>query len=244
MDSIFIDNNNFSFGNSHHIIALLFSITIIISSIFIANKYFSTEKKHQLGNFIGLLLSLTIILWTIAEFSLGKFSFDEDLPLYPCTMMCFLMPIFTLTRNKIVYEIILFWILAGTFQAIITPDLNHNFPHYNFLKYWFGHSGLVWLIFYATFVYNYRPTFKSIFKSFGALQIYFVSIIIINYLLGANYAYLNRKPAVSSILDLFGPWPYYVIQEQLIVLPAFCLIYMPFYFLARKQALQEQKISP
>ncbi|BDS10048.1 YwaF family protein [Aureispira anguillae] len=230
INAFFRDNHNFSFGNSHHIAALVLFSFFTICSIYIANKYCSEQQKYKLGNYIGGSLSLTIVLWIIAEISLGKFDLAIDLPLYLCSFMAFTMPIFTLTRSFLIYEIIVFWIWGGTLQAVITPDLYHNFPHYNFIKYWMGHAGLIWMILYATYVYQYRPTFKSIFKSFGVLQIYFILIIGVNYLLGSNYAYLNEKPTVGSVLDWFGPWPYYVIQGQFLILPIFFVIYMPFYF--------------
>tara|TARA_R110002050_G_scaffold80801_9_gene172843 strand:+ start:4138 stop:4380 length:243 start_codon:yes stop_codon:yes gene_type:complete len=78
-----------------------------------------------------------------------------------------------------------------------------------------------------------KPKLKSVFKSFLALQIYVVIMIGLNYLLDANYFYLNHKPKSASVLDYFGEWPMYIIVVQLIVVPLFLLIYLPFY-LTRK----------
>lgn len=235
MDIFIRDNHNFSFGNAHHITAILVFISLTYASIYLANKHLSDKGKYRLGNSIGGAISLTMILWLIIEAALGKFSIQLDLPLYLCSFMAITIPVFTLTRSFVMYEVLVFWIWGGTLHAVITPDLYHNFPHYNFIKYWMGHAGLIWIILYATYVYNYQPTSKSIFKSYGALQVYFITVILINYLLDSNYGYLNEKPQVSSVLDYLGPWPYYIIQGQLLIFPIFLLVYLPFYW-SQKQS--------
>jgi len=80
-----------------------------------------------------------------------------------------------------------------------------------------------------------RPTFKSIFKSVLALQVYVVMMVAINALLEANYFYLNEKPKSASVLDYFGDWPYYIIVTQLILVPYFLVIYLPFYIEKRRK---------
>jgi uncharacterized membrane protein YwaF len=62
----------------------------------------------------------------------------------------------------------------------------------------------------------------------------------LNFLLDANYSYLNEKPKSASVLDLFGEWPYYILVVQLIVIPLFLIIYLPFFFTGRnKKSLSE-----
>jgi hypothetical integral membrane protein (TIGR02206 family) len=133
------------------------------------------------------------------------------------------------------YEVLLFWIVAGTLQGVITPDIAEGFPTFDYFRYWIVHLGLLIIIFYATFVFGMRPTFKSIFKSVLALQVYVVMMVAINALLDANYFYLNEKPKSASVLDYFGDWPYYIIVTQLILVPYFLVIYLPFYIEKRRK---------
>ncbi len=132
------------------------------------------------------------------------------------------------------YEILVFWIIAGTSQGVITPDILEGFPSFDYFRYWTVHLGLLSIIFYATFVFNMRPKLKSVFKSFFALQIYLIVMMLINYVLNANYFYLNEKPKSASVLDLFGEWPYYIMVAQLFLIPYFLIIYLPFYLANRK----------
>ena len=43
-------------------------------------------------------------------------------------------------------------------------------------------------------------------------------VFAINVVLGANYMYLNAKPAGPTILDLMGDWPVYVFLTIVIVI--------------------------
>jgi hypothetical integral membrane protein (TIGR02206 family) len=128
------------------------------------------------------------------------------------------------------FEILVFWIIAGTLQGVLTPDIAEGFPSLDYFRYWIVHLGLLIVIVYNIVVFKLKPKFKSVFKSFFALQIYVVVMIVINYVLNANYFYLNRKPDSASVLDYWGEWPYYIIVTQLIIIPLFLIIYLPFYF--------------
>ena len=79
-----------------------------------------------------------------------------------------------------------------------------------------------------------RPSLKSVGKSFLGMQVYMVLMFVLNYFLGSNYFYTNRKPDAATLLDLFGDWPQYVFVVELIVIPLFLLIYLPF-FLSREK---------
>tara|TARA_R100001377_G_scaffold84046_1_gene66761 strand:- start:106 stop:522 length:417 start_codon:yes stop_codon:yes gene_type:complete len=133
------------------------------------------------------------------------------------------------------YEILLFWIISGTLQGVVTPDIAIGFPSLDYFRYWIVHLGLLTIIFYATLVLKMRPTLKSVFKSFLSLQVYAVILVGINYVLDANYSYLNRKPESASALDYFGDWPNYLLVMEAILIPFFLLIYLPFY-LTRNRA--------
>jgi len=139
------------------------------------------------------------------------------------------MPLFTRTRKQLYYEILLFWIFAGTSQAILTPEMRNGFPHVHFLYFWIVHCGLIITMFYATFIYKMRPKLKSTLISFVALQGYFIFVSLINKFTGANYFYLNAKPNAPSVLDLLGEWPYYILMAELLLIPYFLIIYFPFY---------------
>lgn len=131
-------------------------------------------------------------------------------------------------KNKTLFGILYFWVLAGTSQALLTPDLAYGFPHYESIFYWQIHGGLVLVILYAVFVYGMRPNLKDFKNAFIASLIYLVVIHGINILLGSNYAYTMHKPPGASMLDVMGPWPWYLLSGIGVSLILFTLLYIPF----------------
>ena len=218
---------------NQHLITFIF---FLISGIVLIRwaKSLPSSKQYFIGNIIAFSLSLTVIVWTFLKVYLNGFNIKEDLPFHLCNIVALLLPIFSLTRNKTIYEILFFWILAGTSHSLFTPDLVNGFPHFVFLKYWYVHAGLIIFILYATFVYNYKPNIKSVFKSFIALQVYIALMFLINYFVESNYFYTNFKPLGGSALDYLGEWPMYIFVVELLMIPYFFLFYLPFHFKTKK----------
>ena len=221
-------------GSLQQIIPIVIAIALSILLFRYAKKSLAKKDQENLLHWLAILISLTVISFHIYKISLGNYKLQTDLPLYLCSLLGLIIPIFTYYKKIWMYEILLFWIIAGTSQAIITPDIPIGFPSFEFIRYWIVHLGLVVVILYATIVLKYRPTLKSVFKSITALQVYIVFMIMVNYILDANYFYLNAKPDSTSLLDYFGDWPYYIVVGQLIIIPYFLLIYLPFHLVKLK----------
>ncbi len=212
-----------------HLVPLALTFAFGFFLIQYSNKKLSDRNRNLVFMCLGFLVSGFVVTDQIMKF-LNGYDINEDLPLFLCGLMGLIIPVFTITRKYWMFEILSFWILTGTLQSIITPDINTEFPTFNFIRYWVLHLGLILIVFYAFYVFKMNPTLKSLWKSFGALQIYVASMFLINYILGSNYFYLNKKPEVPTLLDLFGDWPIYLLVTELIILPYFFLIYVFFNF--------------
>ena len=232
-DFFFGENADFVPFSGQHI--LISAIVIVFGTILI---FWAKKQSEQIqfltGNIIASSISLTVIFGSILNIYKPDFNYQEDLPLHLCSFLALVIPVLSYTRKYIYYEIFFFLILAGTLQSLITPS-DYNFLNFTFFRYWLVHSGLVLFMMYATFVYKMRPTIKSVFKSFIGMQFYVILMFLINYLLGSNYFYTNRKPEATTLLDVFGEWPQYIFVVELIVIPFFLLIYFPFYLTRKKE---------
>jgi hypothetical integral membrane protein (TIGR02206 family) len=232
-DFFFGENADFVPFSGQHILISAIVITFGTTLICWAKKQ-SKQTQFLTGNIIASSISLTVIFGSILNIYKQDFNYQEDLPLHLCSFLALIIPILSFTRKYIYYEIFFFLIIAGTLQSLITPS-DYNFLNFTFFRYWFVHSGLVLFMLYATFIYKMRPTIKSVFKSFVGMQFYMILMFIINYLLGSNYFYTNRKPDATTLLDVFGEWPQYIFVVELIVIPFFLLIYFPFYLTRKKE---------
>jgi hypothetical integral membrane protein (TIGR02206 family) len=53
------------------------------------------------------------------------------------------------------------------------------------------------------------------------------AMLAFNELAGTNYGFLNAKPAPGSVLDLLGPWPWYLLAEVALVFSLWALMTWP-----------------
>ncbi|WP_299889916.1 TIGR02206 family membrane protein [uncultured Lacinutrix sp.] len=226
-----------SIGSLEHIIPIV--LAFILGSLLIrfSKKRLNTKHQELLFHALGIFVSLTVFLYHLNLIIKGNYSLITDLPLFLCSFIALFIFVFTHYKKYWMYEILLFWIIAGTSQGVITPDIPEGFPVLDYFRYWIVHLGLLIIIFYATFVFKMQPTIKSLFKSFLAIHIYMLIVFGINYLLGSNYSYLNSKPLSASVLDYLGDWPNYIFVVEAFLIPYFLIIYLPFY-ISRKLQLK------
>ena len=232
MDFFLKENNNFTPFSVQHAIVALFCISFGFALIFITKKQ-TSKVQSIIGNILAFSICFTVVLGTFIHLYKGNFNIQEDLPLHLCSFLALVIPVLSVTKKFVYYEIFFFLILAGTLQSVITPD-EYNYLNFPFFRYWFVHAGLVIFMFYATFIYKMRPTLRSVGKSFLGMQAYMLFMFILNYFLGSNYFFTNRKPDAATALDLFGDWPQYIFVVEILVIPYFMLIYLPFYLTRKK----------
>ena len=221
-------------GSLQHIIPIIITVILSIILIRFSNRKLNQKQQEQVFKALGFFVSYTVLVFHLHLIFKGNYNIARDLPLFLCSFMALFIFIFTNSRKYWLFEILLFWIIAGTSQAVVTPDIPFGFPSFDYFRYWIAHLGLLVIIFYAIFVLKMRPTWKSMFKSFLALQLYAIIIFGINYILNGNYFYLNKKPNSASALDYLGEWPIYLLTIEAILIPYFFIIYLPF-FLTKKR---------
>lgn len=227
--------NRVVIGSKQHMLPIVFAVLFAVLFIKYAKRNLNQKQQNRAIHIFACVISLVVVGFHMHKISLGNYNITTDLPLYLCSLLGLVIPVFTYYRKYWMYEVLLFWIIGGTLQAVLTPDIALGFPSFDYFRYWVVHLGLLIVIFYVTYVLNMQPKLKSVFKSFFALQLYVIIMIAVNYMLDANYFYLNEKPQSASLLDYFGDWPWYILVGQIIIIPLFLLIYLPFYLAKNNQ---------
>lgn len=138
-------------------------------------------------------------------------SVAESLPLHLCNVAAFLVAFILVRRDFATFEIAYFWGLAGTAQAVLTPDLPLAFPSLLYVTFFIGHGFIIVGVIYAIVVFGFQPTLRSVSKTILATLAYVALMVPVNFLLGTNYLYLRHKPAGATIIDYLGPWPWYIL---------------------------------
>ena len=223
----------FVFLGASHVFSIILFLVLALSIPYLAKKNLNENQQLFLGKIIGVLVLIGYLSWVILEILAGSFNLKLHLPFHLCRTANVLIFVVLFFRSFLAYEIVFFWGLT-VIHAVITPYITQGFPHYHFVRYWLTHQLMIIGIIYATFVYDIRPHKKSIYKSFVALLLFFLITIPVNLLLDANYFWICGKPPVGTVLDYFGPWPWYLVVATLLALIHFYLFYYLINFISSK----------
>ncbi len=174
------------------------------------NRYF----RYSLA---AVLLACEIALqlsyvWTDA-WNLGS------LPFQLCSLTLLLSAIALIWQWSRLYPIIFFLGSLGALQALFTPNLDQAFPHFRFFHFFIAHIGIMATAVFIVAVAKYRPTLRMMVHALLWLHVLAIPAFIVNSLTGwTNFMFLARKPATASLLDLLAPWPWYLLQLELVAI--------------------------
>lgn len=205
-------------------------------------------RSHPSARYSIRLLLASLLLLSEAGlhvwyFSQGIWKTGSSLPLELCGITLLLSVVMLLTRSRLLYSFLYFAGIGGAFIALLTPNLVYPFPHFRFLLFFTAHGAIILASLYMTWVEEYRPSLRSVFFTMLCLNIVAALVYIANVLLGSNYMFLSHKPSTFSVLDYFGPYPYYLLVEEAFAFVIFLLMYLIFFWLPRRLALRNSRRS-
>ena len=237
MDSFFDsrDTTEFDLLSPSHDIALAV-ITLLALSLYLMR--FTIRANPALRRAVRFGLALLLLLsevglniWYVKQ---SLWDIHYTLPLELCSLTLLLSVVMLLTRSQMLYPFLFFAGIAGALQALLTPNLVYGFPHFRFFHFFIAHGAIVLASLYMTWIEGYRPNWKSIVWAMLLLNIFAGAVGVFDYLIGANYMFLTHKPDTTSLLDLLGPYPYYLLVEEGIALFMFIMMYVIFFLIPDK----------
>ena len=149
-----------------------------------------------------------------------------SLPLQLCDAAIFVAAAALWTRRALLVEVAYFWGLAGTIQALLTPDLPQHFPTYPYFQYYIAHGGVVAAALVLVVGLRIHP--QHLLRVIAVTLGYVAVVGLVDAVTGANYMYLRAKPPAATLLDLLGPWPVYILAASIIALILFAVLDAPF----------------
>ena len=151
-----------------------------------------------------------------------------SLPLQLCDVAIFIAAAALWTRRQLVVEVTYFWGLAGTIQALLTPDLPQHFPSYPYFQYYIAHGGVVAAALVLVVGLGQRPRRWAVARVAGLTVAYAALVGLVDAVTGADYMYLRSKPPTATLLDVLGPWPWYILSASVIAAFLFAILDAPF----------------
>jgi len=177
---------------------------------------------------IGLVLAADAVSYSIGLAVAGTWSAKTSLPLALCDVAVLVAACACWWRVPLLVELTYFWGLAGTLQAVVTPDLNSGFPHLLFFQYVAGHLGIVVAALFLVVGMRISPRPGAVRRTFAITVGYSAVVGIVDGVTGANYMFLRRPPGEWTLLRLLGPWPWYTLSAAAVALVLFTALDAPF----------------
>ena len=221
-------------------------MTVGLPVLFWATARGPGKEGYRRGVRYGLagLLLANWIGYEVNRASVGQFNAAHALPMQLCDWAMFATIAALVTCRRGVYEVAYFWGLAGTLQAILTPNLKEGFPSLWFFCFFIAHAGIVVGVLYLTAVEGLRPRPGSIVKAMLWSEIYLAAALLVNHLTGANYGFLSHRPAGKSLLDyLSDRHSIYLLELNLMALGFFLILYVPF-LAADLMGMERERANP
>jgi len=176
---------------------------------------------------IGLVLAADAVSYSIGLAVAGTWSAKTSLPLALCDVAVLVAACACWWRVPLLVELTYFWGLAGTLQAVVTPDLNSGFPHLLFFQYVAGHLGIVVAALFLVVGMRISPRPGAVRRTFAITVGYSAVVGIVDGVTGANYMFLRRPPGEWTLLRLLGPWPWYTLSAAAVALVLFTALVVP-----------------
>jgi hypothetical integral membrane protein (TIGR02206 family) len=166
-----------------------------------------------------------------------------SLPLQLCDVAIFVAAAALWTRRRLLVELTYFWGLAGTIQALLTPDLPQRFPSYPYWQYYIAHGGVVAAALVLVIGLRLAPRPRAVLVVGGLTLAYAAFVGGVDALTGANYMYLRAKPPSPTLLDAMGPWPLYILAATFVAAALFAILDAPFR-ITRRRAYRTAPATP
>lgn len=158
----------------------------------------------------------------------------QPLPLQLCDVAILVAAAALWTRRPLLVEVTYFWALAGTAQALLTPDLPQHFPTYPYFQYYIAHGGTVGAAFILVVGLRMAPRRWAVAWVAGITIAYTALVGLVDAVTGADYMFLRAKPDSPTLLDELGPWPWYILSATVLGLALFAVLDAPFRLFQRR----------
>jgi len=208
------------------------AITIlVVIFILILGKNLNKSKNIFIIKIISLIAIFLTVFGHINDIIIEAWRVEEDLPFHLCSFSNLIVcTIFFVKTNKKVFEFLFYCGFLGGLVSILTPQINYyDGSWYLYISYYVSHGIIMLAPLFMLYNLDYKLSKYSWLRTFGILNILMIFIFPLNFLIGrgSNYMYLYEAPQIKNPL-VFGDWPYYIFNWEVIIIVLFYLTYLMF----------------
>lgn len=225
------------FGVVH--LAIIVMVPALAGILAIVQRRF-IPRSETIRFGLAILLCVTSVAY-YANFAMhGSRMFPNHMPLELCDDSLWLVIAALLTLKPAIFDVAYYWALAGASMSLLTPNMS-NPSTFIAIQYFADHGLIVAGTLYLVWSGQARPRPGSVARAMVALNIVAIVVGAFDYFFKTDYMFLRAKPPTVSLLDLLGPWPWYILSCELVGTGLFLLLYLPFW---RVRSRSTSKKSP
>ncbi|MGE2720268.1 TIGR02206 family membrane protein [Mycolicibacterium celeriflavum] len=218
-----------AYGPSHLVVLAIFAVGVALL-IWVGRR----QTEAQARMFSRVFAVMILVAFAVAlVYKIIRPDIQTSIPIQLCDIAELAAAYALWSQRHWAFALTYYWCLLLSTQALITPDVGTpregapDFPHHLFLTFFVLHVFAVWAAVYLTWGRGMRPRWRSYRFAVVVSLIWAAATFTFNAIVGTNYGYLNRKPPTASLLDVFGPWPLYLVVEVAIVIAVWALMTWP-----------------
>jgi len=205
-----------------HLVPLAVFAAGLVAAVLLGRRHASYDGPTRFSRAWAVLVPLATVPFQIVDL-LFNFDIGVTLPLHLCDLAWIAATWALWTHHPLPVTLTYLWGLTLTIQGVVTPSLNEDLPHPRYFAFWALHLLIVWAAVYLVIGLRRAPRWRDYRAAVATTLAWAGAAYLFNLVADTNYGYLMRKPG-TSILDLLGPWPWYVVQEILIVVTVWALL--------------------
>ena len=221
-----------------HLLTVLV-ITVSIAALVIAARLRRGAWTVTAARILAGIILVNEVSWWVWLAVHHTFSTSYALPFQLCDVAAFVAVAALWTKRPLLVELTYFWGLAGTANGLISPEVSDHFPAYLFLQYFIQHGAIVAAALFLVVGLRIAPRPWASVRVFALTFGLLLFDAFINLLTDGNYLYLRHTPGVRSVLDLMGPWPWYIVGAAGLAVLFFALLDLPFIISRRGRSRNE-----
>lgn len=202
-----------AFGTSHVVMLTVFALGLVPFALLGRRLRGDELRARRASRVFAVALVGFIVPLQLIDHLPGRFDLEASLPIQLCDLAAIAAAVALWTHHRTAVALTYFWGLLLTPQALLTPALVANFPDPKFIAFWGMHDLIIWAAVFLTFGLRLTPSWRDLRDTVAVTAVWMVAAFGVNLALGTNYGFVNAKPSTGSILDLFGPWPLYLVVE-------------------------------
>jgi len=215
-----------AFSGQHFLLLGVF-VAGAVAVVLLGRSQQGTAAARTFSRWFGASVVCVAVPSQVLQLTPWDFSFGSSLPLQLCDF-AWVVTVWALwTHHPVPVALTYYWGLTLTVQGVLTPSLNEAFPDPGYLAFWGMHLMIVWAAAYLTFGLGIGPGWREYRIALAVTGTWAVVVYAFDVAFGVNYGYLEHKPASASLLDLFGPWPLYILVSLGLLLSVWALMTWP-----------------